>query len=217
MVKYLSFLARIILLEVFSYVRKLFDVMKTAINWPEPGRRARLWLVFIIPAACSTNHSSSRVSLNSQCVIDRRKGAATGLLGVYGSLDVFERAESMPCTPHIADCFSVQPHPSRAHRAGTLPSRVSDVRGDLQRHAAGCRGPKGGVGMVLVVEAGWGREGGNWCMDLSHFGSYMGSAEFAAAIERCWFLWAYILNCFVFVHLCVCVCVWVFYKACFST
>lgn len=121
-------------------------------------------------------------------MIDRRKGEATGLLGVYGSLDVFERAESMSCTPDIADCFSDQPHPSRAHGAGTLPSRVADVRGDLQRHAAGCRGPEGGVGMVLVVEAGWGREGGNWqSIDLSHFGaaSYMRSAEFAAAIERC--------------------------------
>lgn len=183
----------------------LFDLMKKAISWPEPGQRACLGLVFIIPAACSTNHSSSRVSFNSQRVIDRRKGEAAGLLGVYGSLDVFERAESMPCAPHIADCFSDQPHPSRAHRAGTLPSRAADVRGDLQRHAAGCRGPKGGVGMVVVVaEAGWGREGGGWrSMDLSHFGaaSYMRSAEFAAAIETRWFLWAYIWNCFV----CLCV------------
>lgn len=57
----------------------------------------------------------------------------------------------MSCTPHTADCSSDQPHPSRAHSAGTLPSQAADVRGDLQRHAADWRGPKGGVGMVVAV------------------------------------------------------------------
>lgn len=69
------------------------------------------------------------------------------------------RPESVPCAPHTADCFSDQPHPSRAHSAGTLPSRAADVRGDLQRHAAGWRGPRGGVGMMVVVWGGWSEKG----------------------------------------------------------
>lgn len=135
------------------------------------------------------------------------------------------RVESMPCAPHTADCFSDQPHPSRAHSAGTPPSRAADVRGDLQRHAAGCRGPKGGVGMVVVVvvvaEAGWGgwsrvNGGENWqSADVSHFGaaSYMRSAEFNAATQK-WLLEvlvprarAYTLNRFLNAA-CVRVCVW---------
>lgn len=67
--------------------------------------------------------------------------------------------ESMPCAPHTADCFSDQAHPSRAHSAGTLPSQAADVRGDLQKHAASWRGPKGGVGVVVAVGEGSKRKG----------------------------------------------------------
>lgn len=196
---------------------------KKTIRQADPGQRVPLRVVFIIPALCRTNHSSSHMSALIVRVCDRQtKGRGNGPVGCLRVIWCVwaGRMESMPCTPHTADCFSDQPHPSRAHSAGTPPSQAADVRGDLQRHAAGCRGPKGGVGMVVVVaEAGWGgwsrvNGGENWqSADVSHFGaaSYMRSAEFNAATQK-WLLvpraWASTLDCFLNTAcMCACVCV----------
>lgn len=115
-----------------------------------------MWVVYIIPAICSANHSSSHMSPVIVSVCDRQKKGRGS--GAVGCLRVIRRVwagpvESVPCALHTVDCISDKPHPSRAYRAGTLPSRAADVRGDLQRHAASWRGAqgRGGDGVVVMI------------------------------------------------------------------
>lgn len=162
-----------ILQNICSHVRRFLLSSRLTVKQPDLRQGHLRGLHLLSWAARSTNPSSSRVSFNSWCVwwTGERAGqrACRLFTGHLMRLSRTSRACAVCSThtglPHTPDCFSDQPHPSRAHSAGTLPSRAADVRGDLQRHAAGWRGAQGRGG-----DGGGGLGGLKWRGKLAEFG-----------------------------------------------
>lgn len=87
------------------------------------------------------------------CVIDRRKEERAGLLSVYGSLDVFERARLRLCS-----ALHTQRTVSQTNRIHQGPTELALGPVELLTSEATSRdmqptegGPRGGAGVVVVV------------------------------------------------------------------
>lgn len=84
------------------------------------------------------------------CEIDRRKGEGKGLSGVYGSLDVFERAELSLC--RVLHTQWTVSQTNRIHQGPTglalcpVELLTSEATSRDMQPAEG--GPRGGVGTV---------------------------------------------------------------------